>query len=67
VRVGATSGEHRYRIVGVDEADASGGAIAFTSPLGRALLGKRCGDTVRLRAPRGEEELEILAVEYEPG
>jgi transcription elongation factor GreB len=67
VRVATAGGERRYRIVGVDEADAAGGALAFTSPLGRALLGRRCGDMVRLRAPRGEEELEILAVDYEPG
>jgi transcription elongation GreA/GreB family factor len=49
----------------VDEADAANGLIAFTSPLARALLGKQPGDSVRLRAPRGDEELEILAVDYE--
>ena len=65
VRVAAADGERSYRIVGVDEADAASGAIAFTSPLARALLGKRRGDTVRLRAPRGDEELEIASVEYE--
>ena len=65
VRVAAADGERRYRIVGVDEADAASGALAFTSPLARALVGKRAGDTVRLRAPRGEEELELLAVAYE--
>ncbi len=65
VRVAATDGERSYRIVGVDEADAASGAIAFTSPLAGALLGKRRGDTVRLRAPRGDEELEIASVEYE--
>jgi transcription elongation factor GreB len=67
VRVASADGERRYRIVGVDEADAGDGAIAFTSPLARALLGRRSGDTVRLRAPRGEEEFEIVAVEYEAG
>ena len=68
-RVGlvAADGGRSYRIVGVDEADAASGAIAFTSPLARALLGKRRGDTVRLRAPRGDEELEIASVEYEDG
>ena len=67
VRVAAADGERRYRIVGVDEADAASGALAFTAPLARALLGKRAGETVRLRAPRGEEELEVLAVEYPDG
>ena len=70
VRFGATvsvdgaSGVRRYRIVGVDEADAARGDIAFVSPVARALLGKSVGDRVRLRAPRGDEEIEILAVDY---
>lgn len=71
VRFGATvtiegrDGARRYRIVGVDEADPASGRIAFTSPLARALLGRSVGDLVRLHAPRGEQELEIAAVEYE--
>jgi len=64
VTVGGAGGVRRYRIVGVDEADAALGKIAFVSPLARALLGSAVGDTARLRAPRGEEELEIIAVEY---
>ena len=40
------------------------GKLAFVSPLARALIGARVGDTARLRAPRGEEELEIVAIEY---
>ena len=64
VSVEGASGVRRYRIVGVDEADAARGDIAFVSPLARALLGKSVGDRVRLRAPRGDEELEILAVDY---
>lgn len=71
VRFGATvtvegsSGVRRYRIVGVDEADAARGDIAFVSPLARALLGRAAGDAVRLRAPRGDEQLDIVAVDYE--
>jgi transcription elongation factor GreB len=70
VRFGATvtvagpGGRRRWRLVGVDEADAGCAAIAFVAPLARALLGRRVGDTIRFRAPRGEEELEIVAVEY---
>jgi transcription elongation factor GreB len=56
-------GERSYRIVGVDEADAARGRIAFVSPLARALLGRSAGDAVQLRTPRGEEELEILAID----
>ena len=65
VSVEGAAGVRRYRIVGVDEADAARGDVAFVSPLARALLGRSVGDRVRLRAPRGDEELEILAVDYE--
>ena len=54
----------RIDIVGVDEADASSGRIAFVAPLARALLGKRPGDVVTFRTPRGEEELEVVSVTY---
>jgi transcription elongation factor GreB len=66
VLVRDSSGARRYRIVGVDEAEPAQGTIAFVSPLARALLGRRAGDTVVFRAPAGEQELEIAAVEYEP-
>lgn len=71
VRFGATvtvtgdAGRRRYRIVGVDEADAAQGRIAFLAPLARALLGRAVGDRVRVRRPRGDEELEIVAVDYQ--
>jgi len=64
VRVAGADGERAVRIVGVDEADAARGLVAFTSPLARALVGRAVGDTVRLHAPRGVEELEILSVDY---
>ncbi|HXX46951.1 MAG TPA: GreA/GreB family elongation factor [Myxococcota bacterium] len=66
VTVSGALGERRYRIVGVDEADPASGRIAFTSPLARALIGRALGDEVRVRAPRGAETLEIVAVDYEP-
>jgi transcription elongation factor GreB len=58
----ADGGERTYRIVGVDEADATQGLIAFVAPLARALLGKHVGDEVVVKTPRGEEALEILSV-----
>jgi transcription elongation factor GreB len=71
VRFGATvtvsadeGAERKYQLVGVDEADAPAGKIAFLSPVARALLGKRRGDVAVVRTPRGDEELEILAVDY---
>jgi transcription elongation factor GreB len=66
VRVEDGSGARDYRIVGVDEADPAQGRIAFVSPLARALLGCAAGAVVRLRTPGGEQELEIVAVDYEP-
>lgn len=56
--------EREYRIVGVDEAKPAQGTIAFVSPLARALLGKKVGDVASVRTPRGDEELEIVRVDY---
>ena len=57
--------ERRFTIVGVDEADASRGFIAFTAPIARTIQGKRAGDAVLLRTVQGEEVLEITAIRYE--
>jgi transcription elongation factor GreB len=56
--------ERRYRIVGVDEADAHAGRIAFTAPLAIRLSGKRVGDALVLRGPHGEAEFEIVSIDY---
>jgi transcription elongation factor GreB len=61
----ATGGLREIQIVGVDEADPGKGLVAFLAPLARALLGRRAGDQVIVRAPGGAEELEILAVDYD--
>lgn len=45
--------ERHYTIVGSNEADPTGGRISNESPLGRAFLGKRLGETVEVRTPRG--------------
>ena len=72
VRFGATvtfedeSGDEReVTIVGVDELDPANGRVSWRSPLARALLGARTGDTVTVRAPRGAERLEVVAIRYE--
>ena len=62
---GPNGAERAYTLVGVDEANASEGRIAFVAPLSRALLGKRVGDAAVVRTPHGEEELEIVALTYE--
>jgi transcription elongation factor GreB len=53
-----------YRIVGADESDLEQGAISIDSPVARALLGKRAGDEVSVRVPRGEVTYAIVAVSY---
>jgi transcription elongation factor GreB len=55
----------RYRVVGVDEADAAHGRIAFIAPLARALLGKKVGEVAVVRTPRGDEEVEVAEIAYE--
>lgn len=60
----ADGAERAYRIVGVDEANARQGLIAFVAPLARALLGKRRGESFTWKAPRGEEELEVVAIDF---
>lgn len=54
------SEEVTYFIVTTEEADAPSGKISTGSPIGRALLGKEVGDTVKLQVPGGARELEIL-------
>jgi transcription elongation factor GreA len=51
--------EMTYNLVTSEEADAANGKISTTSPIGRALLGKEEGDTVRVQSPGGVKELEI--------
>ena len=50
------------RIVGVDEADASKGLISFVSPIAKALIGKKKGDRIEVKLPRGVETVEIQGV-----
>ncbi|UYL07821.1 transcription elongation factor GreA [Bdellovibrio sp. SKB1291214] len=56
--------EVAYQIVGIDEADVKKGMISVLSPLARALIGKKVGDTVTVQSPKGDKEFEILHFEY---
>jgi transcription elongation factor GreB len=56
--------ERTLRIVGVDEANLEAGKISWVSPLARALLKARRGDTVDLRTPSGVEQIEVLDISY---
>jgi transcription elongation factor GreB len=58
-------GEQRtVKIVGVDEVDPGRGHVSWISPIARALMRAHAGDLVRMRTPAGEEEIEILRVQY---
>lgn len=57
--------EHTYRIVGKDELAPSMGYISWVSPLAKALLGKQVGDVVKVIAPAGEDQYEIIDVQYQ--
>ena len=58
--------ERTVSIVGVDEIDTARGYISWVSPMARALIKAREGDTVTLTTPGGVEQLEIRHVRYEP-
>ena len=60
-----TGEEREVTIVGVDEIGAGDARVSWRSPLAKALLTAKVGDTVTLRAPRGPERLEIIAVRYD--
>ncbi|MDP8994486.1 MAG: transcription elongation factor GreA [Pseudomonadota bacterium] len=53
-----------YQIVGETEADAKRGRISYSSPLGRALIGRSVGDEVEFSAPSGDKYFEIEKIEF---
>ncbi len=66
VTVRNVRGENRtISIVGVDEIDTERGYISWVSPIARALIKAREGDTVSVRTPGGIDELDVLEVRYQ--
>ena len=59
-------GERTVSIVGIDEIDTARGYISWVSPMARALIKAREGDTVTLHTPGGVDELEVVLVRYRP-
>jgi transcription elongation factor GreB len=57
--------EQTVCIVGIDEMDPAQHYVSWISPIARALIKAREGDTVQLRTPGGDEEIEIIEVRYE--
>ena len=59
-----TDEEKTYQIVGEAEADVKSGKVSITSPIARALIGKKVGDTVEVNTPGGGKSYEVLKVAY---
>ena len=66
IRIKTRTEEKTVTIVEVDETDSPRNHISWISPMAKALIKAREGDTVTLRTPGGVEELEILEVRYDP-
>lgn len=59
---GVDGKSRKYQLVGPTEADPGQGRISHKSPVGRALMGKKRGDTVKIQTPRGEMELTVTSI-----
>lgn len=59
-----TNAELTYQIVGEDEANIKLNKISYSSPIGRALIGKLLDDTIVVQTPGGKVEYEIIGVDY---
>ena len=58
--------QKRWTIVGVGEADLAEATISWKSPVARALMGKKIGDTVTVEAPAGDASYELTAMSFGP-
>jgi transcription elongation factor GreA len=56
--------ESTYQIVGEYEADIKQNQISITAPLARALIGKKLGDSVEVKTPKGAKSYEVLKIEH---
>jgi transcription elongation factor GreA len=59
-----TDEERKFQIVGETEADARAGKISITSPIARALIGKKKGASVEVMTPKGAKGYEVLKVDW---
>jgi len=59
-----TEKEATYQVVGVHEADIRSGRLSISSPLAKALIGKKVGETVSVPAPGGDRSYEILSIKF---
>ena len=63
VKVKKGSESLTYTIVGSSEAEPSQGFISNESPIGKALLGKKVGDVVNIKTPKGEVSYQVLSID----
>lgn len=56
--------EMTYQVVGAEDMDVKAGRISYSSPIGRALIGRKVGDEVRFDTPKGQRNVVINAVRY---
>ncbi len=59
-----TETEKRYQIVGDSEADVKAGKVSISSPISRALIGKKVGDAVEVNTPGGGKSYEIVKIDF---
>ena len=59
-----TEKEATYQIVGVHEANIKDGRLSISSPLAKALIGKKVGETISVPAPGGDRSYEILGIKF---
>lgn len=64
VRDEHTDTKHRYQIVGAEEADPNEGRLPVTSPLAKALIGKKVGTTIEFASPKGMQEYTVKKIEF---
>jgi transcription elongation factor GreA len=57
-----TGEDVKYQLVGPDESDIENGRISISSPLGRAMLGKKPGDEVSINVPGGKRNYELVEI-----
>jgi transcription elongation factor GreA len=58
----ATGDDTKYQLVGPFESDINENKISVTSPIGKALIGKNIGDTIKVKAPGGLREFEVIDI-----
>ncbi len=62
VKNAKTDRENVYQLVSAEEADFEGGKISVSSPIGKALMNKKVGETVQVKVPAGTLELKVISI-----